>query len=262
MNDKFMKYGMRWVVLLLLTSCGEALMDYDINTSTPVVESYLLEGSNRLDVQVYSMEVYLKEGYQLSKPIGGLSLKVNDRALTETASGTYSLDLGEDTVRGLQKYDLSFEYLGKTVSASTSVPQAVTNLSIKPTSIIGTSYYFLDTTDTTEIKLTWDDPDHSYYQVYIESPATSDVPSMGGGTQFRRRMMQPFQGSSYTTTSREFMSVGTYNIYVYRVNKEYVDLYERISSSDLSNPASAIEDAFGIFTAMSVAGVRFYVVSN
>jgi hypothetical protein len=75
-------------------------------------------------------------------------------------------------------------------------------------------------------------------------------------------MMQPFQGSSYTTTSREFMSVGAYSISVYRVNKEYVNLYERISSSDLSNPASAVQNAFGIFTAMSVANVRFYVYES
>jgi hypothetical protein len=238
-------------------------MTYDVSTDMPVVESYLLEGSNRLNVKVYSMEVYLKDEYDLSKPVGGLSLKINGSELTETSSGTYSLDLGSDTVRGLQSYDLAFEYLGRTVAASTSVPQAVTGLSIEPEYITRTSYYyFLNTTDTTEIRLTWDDPDRSYYQVYIESPATSDMPSMGGGMQFRRQMMQPFQGSSYTTTSREFMSFGTYNIYVYRVNKDYVDLYERISSSDLSNPASAVQNAFGIFTAMSVAGVRFYVYES
>ncbi|MDR3251385.1 MAG: hypothetical protein LBT42_06980 [Tannerella sp.] len=258
-----MKHSIYIFLLLLFTSCGEDLMTYDVSTDTPVVESYLLEGSNQMSVKVYSMEVYLKDEYDLSDPIAGLNLKINDRELTETVAGTYSLDLGEDTVRGLQNYSLQFDYRGKTVSASTSVPKAVTNLSIEPAYIIGTSsYYFWNTADTTEIKLTWDDPDRSYYQVYIESPATSDMPSMGGGMQFRRRMMQPIQGSSYTTTSREFMSVGTYNIYVYRVNKEYVDLYERISSSDLSNPASAIQNAFGIFTAMSVAGVRFYVYEN
>ncbi|MDR3219761.1 MAG: DUF4249 domain-containing protein [Dysgonamonadaceae bacterium] len=259
-----MKYGIIGLfVILLATACGEALMDYEINISTPVVEAYLQEGSNQLNVKVYSMEVYLKDEYDLSDPISGLKLKINDRELTETASGTYSLFLGSDTIRGLQNYDLQFDYQGKTVSASTSVPQAVTHLSIEPTSITRTSsYYFWDTADTTEIKLTWDDPDHSYYQVYIESPATSDMPSMGGGMQFRRRMMQPFQGSSYATTSREFMSVGAYSIYVYRVNKEYVDLYERMSSSDLSNPASAVQNAFGIFTAMSVAGVRFYVYES
>jgi hypothetical protein len=245
-----------------MTGCSEELMTYDVTTGTPIVESYLQEGSNTMTVKLYSMEIYLGDDYELSWPIEGLALKINDRELRETASGTYSLNLGEDTIRGQQNYNLSFEYQGKTISASTSVPKPITNLDIEPAYITRTSsYYFWDTADTTEIKLTWDDPDNSYYQIYIESPASSDIPSMGGGgMQFRRRMMQPFRGNSYTTGSREFMSAGYYTISVYRVNKDYVDLYERISSTDLTNPSSAIQNAFGIFTAMSVAKVRFQVV--
>jgi hypothetical protein len=259
-----MKYGIFIFIALLTASCGENLMTYDITTDTPIVESYLQEGSPAITVKLYSMEVYLKDDYLLSNPIEGLKLTINERELTEVSSGAYSLPLGEDTIRGLQNYALSFEYRGKKIRASTSVPEPVTRLSIEPASITrASSYSFWDTTaDTTAIKLTWDDPNHSYYQIYIESPASSDMPSMDGGTQFRRRMMQPFQGDSYTTTSREFMAAGYYWIYVYRVNKEYVDLYERISSTDLANPHSAIENAFGIFTAMSVAKIRFRVIET
>ncbi|MDR2680296.1 MAG: hypothetical protein LBC47_05750, partial [Tannerella sp.] len=249
------------VSLLIMTSCGENLMDVEDNTGMPVVESYLQENATSLTVKLYSMEVYLKDDYQLSKPIGGLQPEINGKALEETVAGTYSLNLGEDTIRGQQTFDLSFDYLGKTVTASTSVPRRITGLNIEPASITRTSsYYFWDSTDTTEISLTWDDPDKSYYQIYIESPASSDMPDFGGGMQFRRRMMQPFRGNSYKTTSREFMSIGYYSIYVYRVNKDYVDLYERISSTDLANPSSAIQNAFGIFTAMSTAKIGFQVI--
>ena len=251
------------LLLFLLASCGESLMSYDITTETPVVESFLQEGTNEFTVKLYSMEVYLKEDFDLSKPIGGLQLKVNGQNLQETASGTYSLNLGEDIIQGGQNYDLSFEYLGKTISASTSVPKPMSNLRIEATYITRSSTgYYWGTTDTTEIKLTWDDPDRSYYQIYIESPATTDMPTMGGGMVFRRRMMQPFQGNSYTTSSRDFPSTGDYGIYVYRVNKDYVDLYERVSSTDMSNPSSALENAFGIFTAMSVSRIRFQVIAE
>jgi hypothetical protein len=258
---KNMKYWIFIFSWLMMAGCGEELTTSGVSTGTPVVEGYLQEGSNTVTVKVYSMEVYLKDGYELSRPVEGLQLKMNGRELTETASGTYSVNLYEDTLRGQQNYDLSFEYLGKTVSASTTVPEPVTGLHIEPASITRTSsYYFGDTTDTTEIILTWeDDAGKSYYQIYIESPASFDTPDFGGGMQFRRRMMQPFRGNSYKTTSREFMSIGYYSIYVYRVNKDYVDLYERISSTDLANPASAIQNAFGIFTAMSAAKVGFQV---
>ncbi|MDR0750148.1 MAG: hypothetical protein LBF62_11370 [Tannerellaceae bacterium] len=246
---------------LIMTSCGENLMDSEVDTDMPVVESYLQENENSLTVKLYSMEVYLKDDYLLSKPIGSLQPEINGNTLTEIDTGTYLLDLDEDTIRGGQTFDLSFNYLGKTITASTSIPQRITGLNIEPAYIIRTSsYYFWDSTDTTEIILTWDDPHKSYYQIYIESPASSDTPDFEGGTQFRRRMMQPFQGNSYRTTSREFMSAGYYSIYVYRVNKDYVDLYERISSTDLANPSSAIQNAFGIFTAMSAAKIGFQVM--
>jgi len=251
-------------MVLLITACGEELMRYDVSIDTPIVESYLQEGANELTVQLYSMEAYLKDEYMLSKPISGLQLNINGKALTETTEGKYSLNLGNDTIRGHQQYDLSFEYLGKTVSASTSIPESITNLNIEPSYITRTSssYYYWNEADTTEIKLTWDDYDRSYYQIYIESPASSDMPSPDGGMMFRRRMMQPFQGNSYVTRTMEFRAAGNYSIYVYRVNKEYADLYERISSTDLANPSSAIENAFGIFTAMSVAKIGFRVIET
>ncbi|MDR2385317.1 MAG: DUF4249 domain-containing protein [Tannerella sp.] len=251
-------------LLFFFSSCGESLMDSAVNTGMPVVESYLLEGANAMTVKLYGMEVYLKDDYELSQPVEGLNLKINTMEMQETDAGTYVLNLGKDTIRGLQDYSLSFEYLGNTVSASTSIPQPVTNLCVEPAYITrdASYWYYFDTADTIEIKLTWDDPDLDYYQIYIESPATTDMPMIGGDMQFRRRMMQPFKGGSYTTTSREFRAAGLYSIYVYRVNKDYVDLYERTASTDLANPPSAIQNAFGIFTAMSIAKTTFQVIET
>jgi len=271
MNNTLIKLHLCAVLVSALTfmsSCGEALTESEINTDMPIVESYLQEGSNSLTVALYSMEIYLGEDYVLSSPIGGQSLTVNGMALTETSTGTYSLELGEDTLRGQQTFDLSFTYNGKSITAATTIPDKVTGLTISPEYITreesSSSYYFtFDESDSIEINLTWDDPKGDYYQIYIESPATADIPDMGGmGTQFRRRMMQPFRGGSYSTTSREFRTTGTYNIYVYRVNKDYADLYERVSSTDLANPTSAITNAFGVFTAMSVAKTTFKVIAT
>ncbi|MDR1356417.1 MAG: DUF4249 domain-containing protein [Tannerellaceae bacterium] len=241
-------------LLSAMSGCGEALMDYSVDTGTPVVESYLQEGASALSVKVYSMEVYLKDDYKLSKPISGLQVNVNGRELAETSSGAYSLDLGSDTIRENQQYALQFEYNNKSVEAVATVPSPVRNLRVEPESLeITTSGYFWNDSDTTEVIVTWDDAGDGYYQVYIESPNTSDMPSLG---IFGQRMMQPFRGNTHRATARDFRSAGVHWIYVYRVNKDYVDLYERISSSDLANPVSSIHNAFGIFTSLSVARVR------
>ncbi|MDR0536791.1 MAG: hypothetical protein LBH04_01895 [Tannerellaceae bacterium] len=259
-----MKQNLLIPFLLLAAACGEETTTMPTSAiDMPVVESYLIEGATELTVKLYGMEVYLKDDYVLSRPIGGLKLQINGRKLTETVSGTYTLNLGDDTVRGQQHYELAFEYLGQTITASTDVPRPVSNLSIEPEQIVRASgASFFDESDTTAITLTWDDPGNDYYQVYIESPETTYMPGLGGTTSFRRRMMQPFQGGEYRTTSREFRATGSYHIYVYRVNKEYADLYERASATDLANPTSSINNAFGIFTAMSVANVVFYVTES
>ncbi len=243
-----------------LSSCGEELMRYEVNSDTPVVESYLEEGTNNLTVKLYTIEMYSEDEYLLSNPVSGVKVDINGKILTETVEGTYSLDLGEDTVRGLQNYDLQFEYKGKNISGSTSIPQPVTGVYVDPESITKTSSsIYWGSTDTTKITVYWDDPDNSYYQVYINSPESS---TSGFGGNFAKRIMQPFQGNSYQINSPEIRAFGTYTISVYRVNKDYVELYERISSSDLANPVSFIENAFGIFTSMSVTSVRFKVYES
>ncbi|MDR1937920.1 MAG: DUF4249 domain-containing protein [Tannerellaceae bacterium] len=249
-------------LLLLPASCGEELMTTDVDVATPIVESYLEEGKNTLSVKLYSMEVYLGEDFVLSKPLSGLTLLVNDKVLEETSTaGSYALDLGSDTIRGLQEYTLAFEYQGTTVKATTRVPQPVTRLSIEPGYITQTYSYYWSDADTTAITLSWDDPDRSYYQVYIVSPSTSTVNTPNGAV-FGRRMMQPFQGSSHVMSARDFPTTGYYSIYLYRVNKDYAELYERISSTDLANPVSFIDNALGIFTSMSVARIGFSVVES
>ncbi|MDR0836401.1 MAG: hypothetical protein LBN11_07490 [Tannerella sp.] len=256
-------YNILWFIcgLMLFSGCGEELMQREINTATPIVESYLQEGTNSLMVKLYSMEVYLGEDYVLSQPVSGLNLTVNDKELTETASGTYQLDLGEDTIRGYQEYRLQFDCNGKTVKASTVIPQPVTGLRIAPEYVTReSSYYFWNMdADTTQVILSWDNPDNGFYQVYVDATNAS---SGYFDSNFRRRMMQPVQAASHTMSMMEFRSPGNYFIYVYKVNKEYVELYERVSSSDLANPVSFIDNALGIFTSMSVARVKFTVYES
>lgn len=240
----------------LFFGCGEPLMETDVNSTMPVVECYIQEGSSSLSVSVFSIEEYLKDEIKTSKPINRLNVNVNGIALTEISSGTYTLDLEEDTIREGQIYSLKFDYNGKSIEATTTIPSPVRSLAVEPQSIEISSTYLWGFNDTTQVVVSWDDTDNSFYQLYIDSPNNPDMPSMG---IFRRRIMQPFRGNSYTLSTREFRSAGTHAIYVYRVCQDYAELYERISASDLANPVSYVQNAFGIFTSVSVARINFRV---
>jgi len=252
----FAPFAFKILLSALLLSCGEPLMENDDNTLLPVVECYLLEGTDRVTVNVYSMEEFLKDDIKLSGPISKLSVRINNIELTETSSGTYALSLGEDTIREGQTYDLQFNHKGKTIKATTTIPPPIRSLTVEPQSITLSSSSFWDFSDTTQIIVSWDNPDNSFYQVFIDSPSYPNVPSMGF---FRRRMMQPFQGNTHRLSVRELRFAGTHTIYIYRVGQDYAELYERISASDLANPVSYIQNAFGIFTSISVASISVKV---
>jgi len=244
------------LTFLTLVGCGEPLMDIDVNTEMPVVECYLQEGTDSLTVSVFSMEEFMRDDVKLSKPVSRLNVFVNNIELTETSSGTYTLHMEGDSIREGQEYNLKFTHNGKNIEATTTIPSPIRSLTVEPQSIALSTSYMWDFSDTTQVIVSWDDPDDSFYQVYIESPNNPDMPSMG---VFRYRMMQPFKGDSYSISTRELRSTGTHRIYIYRVGKDYAELYERISASDLANPVSYIQNAFGIFTAMSVARINVSV---
>jgi len=245
--------------LVILFGCGEPLMDYETNVTMPVVESYLQQGSNTMTVNVYTMEEFLKDEYKLQKPLSKLKVFVNQIELKETSSGSYSLTLDNDSLREGQKYTLQFMYNGKNIEATTTIPSPIRSLAVEPESVKISSTSFWNISDETQVIVSWDDPDNSFYQIYIISPNNPDMPSMG---VFRNRMMQPFQGNTYRLSTRELRSTGIHVIYVYRVSKDYAELYERVSASDLANPVSYIQNAFGIFTSLSVARINVRVTEN
>ncbi len=250
------------ILAVFLSSCGEDLLEYDNVVEMPVVEAYLMEGASSFSVKLYSVESLTE--INTSKPIKGLQVYANDQLLTESQDGgTYTLSLPGNALRENQKFELSFTRNGQRISGNTIIP-AKPAVKISQSYIYRKYYYFYySTSSEDEVYLTWDDPDHSYYQVYVQHLDDSSSSGSGfPGMDFPNRMMQPFQGNSYTLREMDIRSSGNYRIILYRVDKDYAELYERISSTDLANPVSSIENALGVFTSMASDTVYFSVLET
>jgi len=254
-----MKRSIFLLIGILLVSCGKETMTYDTGVSTPIVEGYLTTGALSLTVKVYSMESFDENNIALSKPVKNLELYVNDIKLTETADGTYTLDSAGGMLNEGNICNLRFEYNNKTITASTTMPAHPKNLQISNSDILlgSSGLYWGDSIP--DVKITWNNTDNAYYQVYIWSLDNSGSAPSFGGERFGKMMMQPFQGNTYQLQRRDMMSTGRYVCYLYKVNKDYVELYERISSSDLANPVSYITNGLGIFTGMSADTIPYRV---
>ncbi|MFV0417210.1 MAG: DUF4249 family protein [Dysgonomonas sp.] len=247
---------------LLLISCGKELTQYDASIKTPIVESYLKAEDSKLTVKVYSMESFNEEVTQYSKGISNLQIYVNDQLLTESATaGTYTLENTSGILNIGSKCDLRFDYNNQSITATTNIPSKPQDLAMSRYVIEKSSWNFGDTIP--EVILSWNNTDNSYYQVYIqslsESSGSTQAPSfMGGG--FGKMLMQPIQGSSYTLGMQDMSFEGNYRCILYKVTKEYAELYERMSSTDLANPVSFVENGFGIFTAFNSDTIIYKVV--
>lgn len=245
-----------------LHSCGEELTQYETSVKTPVIESYLESGSSALTVKVYSMESFNEDDSQFSKAITGLNVYVNDQLLSESSDGKYTLSDIPQILQNGNRCNLRFDYNGRIITADTEMPAKPIGLSISQTEIErSSSWYYMDSIP--DVTVSWDNTDNSYYQIYIQSlsqtSGSTQAPSfMGGG--FGKMMMQPIQGNSYTLKMHDVSFGGYYRCVLYKITKEHAELYERMSSTDLANPVSYINNGLGIFTAYSTDTIQYKVV--
>ena len=114
------------------------------------------------------------------------------------------------------------------------------------------------------VDLSWSNPDNQFYYVLVEN--IEDNPeSVFVNLPFERNfsfITEPTSADAYLLETRTLDQYGTYRVVLYRVNQEYVDLYEQSGqdSRDLNEPLTNVENGLGVFTAFNSDTVYFEVV--
>lgn len=257
---------------LLLPGC-QPTSDLIPPDSRPVVEAYLVAGqpiSVKLTTQVpFSADTTVQ---QQAQPINGLSLtiKSNDQtlALRPVGGGIYT---STAVARIGQTYDLSFDYLGKKVSATTLIPAKPVNFRADQTELLrqqvtigggggGGGGALGALANATAVSLTWQNTNGDYYFVVVDNLETSPVPiivdlrNTGIGAAINRRFrVQPTQGNSSTIPGLSFQYFGRHAVVLYHLNPDYAALYKQNSTStqNISTPPTTIVNGLGIFSGMA-----------
>jgi hypothetical protein len=242
---------------IVMTSCKKE--EKEEYTDTPVIESYLLEGT-AFSVKISRQIPFSDEVVYSSDDIDQLDVKVEynhtSYALTAMGNGVYtntSLVVMNDAT-----YTLSFYFNQKEVSAYTYIPskpqgftQSATEISIaRMDSASGPPTSMPD-----PIELNWTNNDDSYYLVYVECIETTLDPirdTDGAVVSFSFRKA-PTNGSTDELRPMEFQYYGTHRIILYHVLPDYAFLYENngTSSLNLTNPSTGIVNGYGIFTGLN-----------
>ena len=266
------------MMLGLLTSCDKATVNTIPGGAKPIVEAYLVP-NQPIAIKVKKEILYTENLANRETLIPGLSIKVTGDGQTyvlKPYSGLDSLYRSEANVKlkvGVT-YSLSFDYNGKTVSASTIIPTKPVGLKSDITSIVRTrqaitSGFGRDVDGNIDVNLTWLNPKGEYHFVVSENiepkldlvvtlPTSSTATFNNFNNRFRSR---PVQGTETRLRSQQFLYFGRYNVVLLKVNPDYAALYntEGTTSQNISTPPTTITNGLGIFTGVNADTLRFQV---
>lgn len=256
------------IILITFISCEKESL---IATSEkPVVQAYLIPGK---PVQVkVNMQRGLVDTASYGLPITGLKISISDGTSTitlkESVIGQYSHN-DKNYISTGKTYTLTFSYLNIEVSAKTTVPQKPRGLTISET-VISIPQFTpgSGSTDTfIPVDIKWENPEKSDHLLILKNDEKYPSGLSNGGSPFgfggAYRDIEINTGitTSYKIDRMTFRYVGYYTLYLYALNKEYVEILNASTSSslNLTNPVTNIKNGIGIFTAMQADSLRLFV---
>jgi hypothetical protein len=244
-------------------------------TDVPIVEGYLRPG-DYLRLTISRQIPFSSNVTYSSDDINALNITVTNNStnyvLTPLGEGKY-IDSSLIISAG-ERYDLSFTFNSKNVSAYTTIPSKPASFVESDTSI---SVMRMDSTSTptagggmwsmpTPITLTWTNSDDSYYIVVAENMESSLDPVRSFGVNDTIRLgrfnKSPTTASGLEMRAQEFVYFGRHRLILYHVLPDYASLYENNSSSslNLTNPSTSITNGYGIFTGLNADTLYMTVV--
>ena len=255
--------------LLLLISCSKDMITPLNSDKIAVVESYLYAGDSVISVKVTKALPFSEDTLDATEYITSLTLQVNGKTLAETEPGIYRLSLGSGRIQPDSSYTLKFRFFSDTISSKTSIPAKPTNLRISATTIYTsriTSTGGFPGNPMEDVSLSWDNTDASYYYLtieYLESTFDYINTAMETYDLPRAQSISPLQ-SAGTRLGRNLQFFGHYRIVLFKVNKDFADLYQHITSNsnNITNPVTSITNGYGVFTGMSSDTVILQVKEN
>ena len=196
--------------------------------------------------------------------INSLSIRLtnNNTSINLTSLGEGKYIDSSMIITENERYELSFIYNSKVVSAYTDIPSKPLHFTQSATSIKIAKMDITSGPPTTmptmpdPISLTWENRDASYYIVIIENMETTLTPirdfgdNAPPGNMFRK---PPTTSTGLEIRSMEFQYYGMHRLILYHVLPDYASLYSdnQTSSQNLTNPSTSIINGYGIFTGLN-----------
>jgi hypothetical protein len=271
----FIKYISVISLLIIAIGCEDNIST-EINRDIVVVQGFIYADQPVTDISLTEV-LPLGSEDTLAPPISNAEIfisKGEDKYLLieNSENAGFYLYPGNDLIINTgDKLSLEVNVNEQTLLSETTVPPKPTNIDLDsdtlliPEIVEGVGMRYLPDLDIYSINLTWDNLDESYYYVVIENVEENPVPIEVQFGKFASRFVsEPSISNEYRVSFRTVTHFGKHIMILYRVNQEYVDLYESRDqdSRNLNEPLTNIENGLGVFSAFASDSVYFYAVKE
>ena len=263
------------VSAVLFSMAGCDSVDVKPDTNLIVVEAFLYAGEPEVDVRL-TYTVPLTSEDSVATPINDaqVALAKADAIydLTPTGTGGHYEYRGRGLrVEAGDEFTIEIRAGGQMVRATTLVPEAPEAVAISHDELelpaLGLGGPMGGGRLDNYVTVTWDNPTRDLHFVVIESRIEGEpdyiLPEFIRERFDRFRLVnRPTDANYHDINIRSLEVLGAHEARVYRVNKEYADLYEnrQQDSRDLNEPPTNVVGGLGVFSAFNGVGVEFAVV--
>ncbi|RKD92538.1 DUF4249 family protein [Mangrovibacterium diazotrophicum] len=257
---------------LFLFSCQEE-NESEETANDPIVEAYVYEGSSNIDVKLSEIipfqDLNSEDETMISNAEVSVSINGNEFLLDEKSDmpGHYTYDGSDMSIQAGQIISFYLRYNETDITAKTEVPEKPQDVQLSESvKYIEEINNLIDLANIGEssVEVSWSNPDNSYYYLTVKNietdPETIDpnnyIPDVDGINT------PPLPTDFSILWLNQLNDYGTYEIIVYKVNSEYVDLYNsrQQNSQTLNEPLTNIENGYGIFTAFAADTVYLEIL--
>jgi len=259
-----MNKNIYYTILLFVIAISSCKKDDGVNNTNdvPVIESFL-SPNNEIYVKLSKMYTFSENDTIDNLSINSVEVYIvhNSKNYILTSSedgiGMYTNNDKDLKVVVGDSYKLQFNYNGFEVSSETTIPSKPVNVSSSR------SNYYVGTGmmggGQDPLTISWDNPDNSYHQIsikYLDEEFDPINTNMEEEDLVENRVVSiaPVSNEAYDLRVRsDLMFYGDYQIIVFKVNEDYVEITEESddSSLSLSEPKTNIINGLGIFAGIN-----------
>lgn len=257
-----------FIISIFVVGCTktDSLSNYPARA---VVEAYLGAGDS-INIFIKKEIPFGQDTTTVAEPLSNLTVTLESDgkiiALKAIGEGHYT---SSTRIVEEKTYKLKFDYNGKTIVATTTIPTKPKDYKLSVSEVVITPFTPGPGSRPTfpdPVKLTWTNTDQTFYLTAHKNLETSPESIFGGTINFGGRNRPPVFNRPTQLTGAEIEPVrlqyyGNFDIYLMHVQPEYAALYEESgnSSLNLTSPPTNIDNGLGIFTGFAADTLRLLV---